>query len=842
MKRLFKLTAILALLLTLSGVTARAQAPTPTPVPTPTATADSGVDLTSSLRRMSNAAMDFVPAFVREVEKPLGGYFEFLAWWLAWLVFMVAFLRVIRGASDDPTEIFWICARGAVIFALLGYMGDTNGDGIRGDLINDMGSVGYTIAYGRLNNEGATGYLQRVVSQQQTVFNKNYRDFIDNSFTVQVNNDELPIKYPTDGTPYQRLSVLFSKGDDLNAVNQAFNPAGWSMENLFQWLNGARTLVEFGDLFLLVLQGFLVATMRLAAPFMIAVAMDREWAKRVSYNFAWAVVIVTLVMPIISQVIRFLAYLAGNLAMDLASSQPYYKWDPTTLKIVAVGNPVWIIMIATVVMTFAALCMIGSPWISFKLASGQVLEAATGMVTSWFGAATSTAMSAYSAAAGAALNKQAEQIQIQGNTSAEQISTQSTRLAANTEARNRAAAESIRSRSTAQEASTNAIASASAQNERAAAGQERTERTETMGFEAEKTIQEGKVLAEQNKAEVANDRVPYEVAKGVPLIGPIVGGGLETAREVGSTMGAAGRNGPATGSGAPTTNLPGRTPLMLGTVTGRETFQPQAGNNFSLQRDGGGLAQAFEQQFHRPIPARVGQQDVHNRNGMDHRNAMDVAVNPNSAEGRWVRTYCIQHGIPYNAFDRAMKNSTTGKTVATGPHIHIGKSSGSSFGQQWATGTTVPTGNRPPLSYQSYEIPNRTGQSFPRRAAMAPLDAARIESNYTLGAAMNRANENIDASRVETGRVINANNAEASLHVGAAWTADAQRQRAIGLELGGSLKANQIRYDGSMAAIKVRHDAMMSAAKLHAVNAVYTGTISAAASQMQSVWQQFNRY
>ena len=136
----------------------------------------------------------------------------------------------------------------------------------------------------------------------------------------------------------------------------------------------------------------------------------------------------------------------------------------------------------------------------------------------------------------------------------------------------------------------------------------------------------------------------------------------------------------------------------------------------------------------------------------------------------------------------------------------------------------------------------KAGASFPRRAAMAPLDAARIESNYTLGAAMNKANENIDASRVETGRVINANNAEASMHVGAAWTADAQRQRAVGLELGGSLKANQIRYDGSMEAIKVRHDAMMSAAKLHAVNAVYTGTISAAAAQMQSVWQQFNRY
>ncbi|HEX8098130.1 MAG TPA: hypothetical protein VF507_08845, partial [Pyrinomonadaceae bacterium] len=295
MRRLAKLAGPALLLLaalTFSAVEGRAQSPSPAPAPTP----KPGVELGDSLHRLTEAAAGFVPTFVREVEVPLGGYFELLAWWLAWLVFMVAFLKVLRQASDDPTEIFWICARAAVIFALLGYMGDRDGDGIRGDLVNTMGSVGYTIAYGRLNNEGATGYLQKVVSTQQTVFSNNYTDFVNNVFTVKVNSGDLPVKYPTSGSPYERLSVLYSGGDkNLDAVGEAFNPAGWSLANLFQWLNGARTLVEFGDLFLLILQGFLVAALRLAAPFMIAVAIDREWAKRISYNFAWAVVIVTLV-------------------------------------------------------------------------------------------------------------------------------------------------------------------------------------------------------------------------------------------------------------------------------------------------------------------------------------------------------------------------------------------------------------------------------------------------------------------------------------------------------------------------------------------------------------------
>jgi hypothetical protein len=69
-----------------------------------------------------------------------------------------------------------------------------------------------------------------------------------------------------------------------------------------------------------------------------------------------------------------------------------------------------------------------------------------------------------------------------------------------------------------------------------------------------------------------------------------------------------------------------------------------------------------------------------------------------------------------------------------------------------------------------------------------------------------------------------------------------QRQRAIGIELGVSLKANQIRYEGSMEAIMARHDAMTKAAKITAVGSVYSQIISAGGLQMQSVLQQFNRY
>jgi hypothetical protein len=511
------------------------------------------------------------------------------------------------------------------------------------------------------------------------------------------------------------------------------------------------------------------------------------------------------------------------------------------MQTVAQGNPVWVVIIAAVVMTFAALCMIGSPWISYKLASGNVLEAVTGMVTSWFGAATSTAISAYSAAAGAAINRQAEQVQIQGTTSAETVTAQSTRAAASTEARSRAAAESARSRATAQEETTNAAASAAAQNERALAGQERTERTERAGFEDQRVAQEGKVLAEQNKAEVAVGKAPYEVAKEIPLVGPIMGGGAETVRNVGAGLGATGRGGAATGGGQPAVQMPGRTPLVIGDVKGRENFSPPGAGNFSVQRDGRALMQAFQQQFGRPMPVNTGQRPIHNANGYDHRNSMDVGVKPNSPEGRWVRSYCAQNGIPYSAFTGPMTSKITGKTVASAPHIHVGMPSRIT-GKAYSIGTTLPVGERPPLQAPFYTVPNRTGLPFQYQSAVAPLDAARIESNYTLAAARGKTEENIDASRVETSRVIGANNYEASARTEAAWAADVARQRAIGTELGGSIRANQIRYDGSMGAISIRHEAMTTAAKMHAVSSVFASVGSNVASQMQSVFQQFNRY
>ena len=78
----------------------------------------------------------------------------------------------------------------------------------------------------------------------------------------------------------------------------------------------------------------------------------------------------------------------------------------------------------------------------------------------------------------------------------------------------------------------------------------------------------------------------------------------------------------------------------------------------------------FQQTFKRPLPIAVfGQGAIHDRWRLDHRNAMDISVNPNTAEGQVLMDYLQRSGVPFSAFRGAIPG------VATGPHIHIGRPS-----------------------------------------------------------------------------------------------------------------------------------------------------------------------
>jgi len=75
----------------------------------------------------------------------------------------------------------------------------------------------------------------------------------------------------------------------------------------------------------------------------------------------------------------------------------------------------------------------------------------------------------------------------------------------------------------------------------------------------------------------------------------------------------------------------------------------------------------FTSKFNHSLPiSAYGQSAVHDHLGFDHRNAVDVAVHPDSAEGQAIMAYLRSQGIPFIAFRYAVPGS------ATGAHIHVG--------------------------------------------------------------------------------------------------------------------------------------------------------------------------
>lgn len=79
------------------------------------------------------------------------------------------------------------------------------------------------------------------------------------------------------------------------------------------------------------------------------------------------------------------------------------------------------------------------------------------------------------------------------------------------------------------------------------------------------------------------------------------------------------------------------------------------------------LQDAFYHEFHRPLPVSAfGPSETHEKMGFDHEGRIDIALHPDSTEGRWLIARLESQHIPFVAFRQAVPGK------ATGPHIHMG--------------------------------------------------------------------------------------------------------------------------------------------------------------------------
>ena len=91
---------------------------------------------------------------------------------------------------------------------------------------------------------------------------------------------------------------------------------------------------------------------------------------------------------------------------------------------------------------------------------------------------------------------------------------------------------------------------------------------------------------------------------------------------------------------------------------------------WSLKEGVAKLKEFFVARFAQALPiSAFGQTALHDRMGFDHRNALDVAVHPDSPEGRALMDYLRANGIPFIAAWGAIPGSSSGA------HIHVGQPS-----------------------------------------------------------------------------------------------------------------------------------------------------------------------
>jgi len=111
----------------------------------------------------------------------------------------------------------------------------------------------------------------------------------------------------------------------------------------------------------------------------------------------------------------------------------------------------------------------------------------------------------------------------------------------------------------------------------------------------------------------------------------------------------------------------------------RAAHNPAAPRYAMIRYDGNGvfnlsdlttISNEFQKRFHSSLPiSALGQTLVHQSMGLDHRNRVDVALNPDQPEGIWLRQLLEKLHVPYLAFRSAVAGA------ATAPHIHIGTGS-----------------------------------------------------------------------------------------------------------------------------------------------------------------------
>jgi hypothetical protein len=276
-----------------------AQSPSPSPQASPPAEAGTP---SGQLSELLNHVRELVPYIRRQIERPLLTKFKTLAMILGSLVLLFSFIKVIRENDGASHELYYWFARAAIFMAFFA---------LGPSIVSTLYKIGRTL----------TIPIESGIEERREAFNRTYYDFVHGTYIVRDENkiylDPIYLKPGEEGW----VGVLTDgevgtgKLKGIEQLEKSTDISSWHMDTLFFALNIARGILQAGEVFLLLLGGFIMVGLRLTAPFMVAIGIDKKLAEKVTYPFVWGTVVFTLIFPVVRDVLTYIAYTVGSFGL-----------------------------------------------------------------------------------------------------------------------------------------------------------------------------------------------------------------------------------------------------------------------------------------------------------------------------------------------------------------------------------------------------------------------------------------------------------------------------------------------------------------------------------------------
>ena len=396
--------AIFGVLLILAPSPTLAQTPTPSPLTPPSEAGQPS----AQIQKLMDLVRELIPYVRRQIERPLLDKFTFIAMILVSIILLFSFIRVIRENDGASTELYYWFGRAIICMSLFA---------VAPFIISYLYKAGRTL----------TIPIEPMIEEKRTAFNDQYYAFVQGHFIIKDEQNVFIQPAYLEPGEYGWVGVLTDQesGDGqingLKAIESATDLTSWSMPKLFFGLNLARGILQAGEIFLLILSGFVMIGLRLAAPFIVAIAVDKKLSERIAYPFLWGTIVFTLVFPVVRDTLVFIAYTVGSFGLSLYDGAAPYTIDHRTAEIIKNNSydPTLIIILTLVIMVINGLMLWLSPYLAYRTATGQIFEAVSSTASGWMAAIVGSAIEYTGLKAGASLQRQAENTQTQHGYQAE---------------------------------------------------------------------------------------------------------------------------------------------------------------------------------------------------------------------------------------------------------------------------------------------------------------------------------------------------------------------------------------------------------------------------------------